>query len=122
MKINQLLGLLVLIGGLAVPGLAHARDIVVETGSMSIRVGDDRSVTINGETYGETYGESFSETYEDADAWDIGPSYIYPRWEADNDYRPSRACRNVRNSSRRTHRSYGNQIYSQSTAITRVCQ
>lgn len=121
MKINQLLGLCILLGGVALPGIANARDIVVETDTVRIHVDDDRSVTVNGEAYGETYGESFSETEDDPYVWDIGPSYIYPRWEADG-YRPSQACRNVRNSSRRSQQSYGNQIYSQSTAITRVCQ
>ncbi|MEO1402269.1 MAG: hypothetical protein AAFV72_13640 [Cyanobacteria bacterium J06635_1] len=129
MKINQLLGLLILVGGLAVPGLAHARNIVVETGSVSIRVGDDRSVIIDGENYGDSYGDSYDDGYDDGYdngydngyESDIGPDYFYPRWDYDS-YRPSRACRHTRNSARQTQRTYGNQVYSQSTVATRVCQ
>ncbi len=109
MKLNQLLGFFTLVGVLAMPGLANARDIVVETDAVSIRVGDDNRLIINGKNYGADY------------KWNIKPTYFYPRSKV-NQYRSGQACRQTRRSTQNTQRRSGNQIYSRSTVTTSVCQ
>lgn len=109
MKLYQLLGLFTLVGLLAMPRFANARDVVVETGAVSIRIGNDDSIIINGKRYGANY------------KWNIKPNYFYSRSKI-NQYRSGQSCRQTRSSTQNTQRRSGNQIYSRSTVTTSVCK
>jgi hypothetical protein len=109
MKPNQLLGLFTLVGVLVVPGLAHARDIVAKADTISIRVGEDNHLIIDGKRYGKDY------------KWNTQPTDLPARWQA-KPYRSHQACQSQRNSSQQTQSTYGDRVYRRSTIITKVCQ